>query len=184
MGKALCWGAGRPTPGSVSRASRDGPLGSPPPSPREMPPSMSSSGPCPLLLERVPPAGHQCPNATPGEHHAPHHSHSGNFKIFFLCFYYGTFQKLVLKKKKKKKTCTITQLQNLSSLFWASLVTQLVKNPPEMQETWVLPLGWQDPLEKGTATHSSILAWRIPWTEEPGGCHLWGRTESDTTEAT
>ena len=100
MGKALCWGAGRPTPGSVSRASRDGPLGSPPPSPREMPPSMSSSGPCPLLLERVPPAGHQCPNATPGEHHAPHHSHSGNFKIFFLCFYYGTFQKLVLKKKK------------------------------------------------------------------------------------
>ena len=101
MGKALCWGAGRPTPGSVSRASRDGPLGSPPPSPREMPPSMSSSGPCPLLLERVPPAGHQCPNATPGEHHAPHHSHSGNFKIFFLCFYYGTFQKLVLKKKKK-----------------------------------------------------------------------------------
>ena len=102
MGKALCWGAGRPTPGSVSRASRDGPLGSPPPSPREMPPSMSSSGPCPLLLERVPPAGHQCPNATPGEHHAPHHSHSGNFKIFFLCFYYGTFQKLVLKKKKKK----------------------------------------------------------------------------------
>ena len=47
---------------------------------------------------------------------------------------------------------------------WVSLVAQLVKNPPEMQETWVLPLGWQDPLEKGTATHSSNLAWRIPWT--------------------
>ena len=47
---------------------------------------------------------------------------------------------------------------------WASLVTQLVKNPPVMWETWVLPLGWEDPLEKGKATHSSILAWRIPWT--------------------
>ena len=48
--------------------------------------------------------------------------------------------------------------------FWASLVAQLVKNPPEMQETWVRSLGWEDPLEKGKAAHSSILAWRIPWT--------------------
>ena len=47
------------------------------------------------------------------------------------------------------------------------MVAQLVKNPPAMQETWVQSLGWEDPLEKGTATHSSILAWRIPWTEEP-----------------
>ena len=47
---------------------------------------------------------------------------------------------------------------------WASLVAQLVKNLPEMWETWVQSLGWEDPLEKGTATHSSILAWRIPWT--------------------
>ena len=47
---------------------------------------------------------------------------------------------------------------------WASLLVQLVKNPPAMQETWVLSLGWKDPLEKGKATHSSILAWRIPWT--------------------
>ena len=45
---------------------------------------------------------------------------------------------------------------------WASLVVQLVKNPPVIQETWVQSLGWKDPLEKGTATHSSILAWRIP----------------------
>ena len=51
---------------------------------------------------------------------------------------------------------------------WASLVTQLVKNPPAMRETWVRSLSWEDTLEKGTATHSSILAWRIPWTEEPG----------------
>ena len=47
---------------------------------------------------------------------------------------------------------------------WASLVAQLVKNLPAMQETWVWPLGWEDPLEEGKATHSSILAWRIPWT--------------------
>ena len=47
---------------------------------------------------------------------------------------------------------------------WASLVTQLVKNPPTMQETPVRSLGWENPLEKGKATHSSILAWRIPWT--------------------
>ena len=46
----------------------------------------------------------------------------------------------------------------------ASLVPQLVKNPPAMQETWVAPLGWEDPLEKGTPTHSSILAWSVPWT--------------------
>ena len=46
----------------------------------------------------------------------------------------------------------------------ASLVAQLVKNPPAMWETWVRALGWEDPLEKGKATHPSILAWRIPWT--------------------
>ena len=49
-----------------------------------------------------------------------------------------------------------------------SLVAQTVKNLPVMWKTWVQSLGWEDPLEKGMATHSSILAWRIPWTEEPG----------------
>ena len=47
---------------------------------------------------------------------------------------------------------------------WASLMAQLVKNPPAMQDTWGQSLGWEDPLEKGEATHFSILAWRIPWT--------------------
>ena len=51
---------------------------------------------------------------------------------------------------------------------WASLMAQWVKNLPVVQETWVQSLGQEDPLEKGMATHSSILAWRIPWTEEPG----------------
>ena len=50
---------------------------------------------------------------------------------------------------------------------WASLVAQVVKNPPAMRKTRVQSLSWEDPLEKGKATHSSILAWRIPWTEEP-----------------
>ena len=57
---------------------------------------------------------------------------------------------------------------------WASLVSQMVKNPPPMWETWVWSLGWEQPLEKGTMTHSSILAWRIPWTEEPSRLQSMG----------
>ena len=52
---------------------------------------------------------------------------------------------------------------------WVSLVAQLVENPPTMLETWIRPLGWEDPLEKEMATHASILARKISWTEEPGG---------------
>ena len=64
-----------------------------------------------------------------------------------------------------------------------ALVVQTVKNPPAMQETWVQSLGWEDPLEKAMAAHSSILAWRSPWTEEPGaGYSPRDRKESDTTE--
>ena len=57
---------------------------------------------------------------------------------------------------------------------WASLVAQLLKNLPAVQETWVLSLGWEDPLEKKMATHSSILAWKISWTEEPDGLQSMG----------
>ena len=59
-------------------------------------------------------------------------------------------------------------------LLWASLVAQRLKHLPAMQETWVRSLGQEDPLEKEMATHSSILAWRIPWTEEPGGLQSTG----------
>ena len=62
-----------------------------------------------------------------------------------------------------------------------------VKNPPamlELQEAWVGLLGWEDPLEEGMATHSSILACRIPWTEEPGGLQSCGRKELDMAEGT
>ena len=58
--------------------------------------------------------------------------------------------------------------------FGASWVAQLVKNPPAMQETWVLSLVGEDPLEEGMATHCSTLAWRIPWTEAPGGLQSTG----------
>ena len=54
-------------------------------------------------------------------------------------------------------------------MIWASLVAQMVKTPPVMQETRVRSLGWGDPLEKGVAPHSCVLAWEVPWTEEPGG---------------
>ena len=53
-------------------------------------------------------------------------------------------------------------------------MAQMVKNPPAMQETWVQSLGLEDPLEKGKAIHSSILAWRIPWTEKPGRLQSMG----------
>ena len=65
---------------------------------------------------------------------------------------------------------------------WASLVTQWVKNLPAMQETQVRSLSREDPLEKGMAIHSRILAWIIPWTEEPVGYTPQGWKESDTTE--
>ena len=63
------------------------------------------------------------------------------------------------------------------SFYFSYMLVQLVKNPlimQETQETWVSSLGWKDPLEEGMATHSSILAWRIPWTEEPGGLQSIG----------
>ena len=59
-----------------------------------------------------------------------------------------------------------------------------VKNPPAMQDMWIQSLGQEDPLEKGMAAHSSICAWKIPWTEEPGGYSSWGCKELDTTKAT
>ena len=65
---------------------------------------------------------------------------------------------------------------------YASLEVQRLKRLPAMWETWVLSVGREDPLEKDMATHSSILAWRIPWMEELGGLQSTGRKESDTTE--
>ena len=69
-----------------------------------------------------------------------------------------------------------------SIVVQASLVAQTVKDMPAMWETQVQSLGWEDPLEKGMTIHSSILAWRIPWAEEPGRLQSIGSQKSDTTE--
>ena len=62
-------------------------------------------------------------------------------------------------------------------------MAQMINNLPVIQEIWVGTLGWEDTLEKEKAPHSSILAWRIPWTKEPGGLYSpWGSKETDTTE--
>ena len=70
--------------------------------------------------------------------------------------------------------------QFIPLLNGASLVAHLVKNLPALQETWVQFLGWEDTLEKEMATHSSTLAWKIPWTEEPGGLQSMGSQKSQT----
>ena len=62
------------------------------------------------------------------------------------------------------------------------MVVQMIKNLLAMPETWAQSLGWEDPLDKGMATHSSVLAWRFPQTEEPGGQQSMGLQESDMTE--
>ena len=66
------------------------------------------------------------------------------------------------------------EIQKRGDICIRLLVAQTVKSLPAMQETQVRSLGWEDPLEKGMATHSSILAWEIPWTEEPGGLQSMG----------
>ena len=68
------------------------------------------------------------------------------------------------------------------SILKALLVAQMVKNLPTMRENKIQSLGWEDPLEKEMATNSSILAWRIPWMEEPGGLQFTGLQESDMIE--
>ena len=91
----------------------------------------------------------------------------GSFPIiplsqFSVCLFIWLFQVLV-------GACRICCVMQDLFFFAVYRVAQMVKNPPAMQETWVQSLGWDDSLENGMATHSSILAWRIPWTEEPSG---------------
>ena len=79
-------------------------------------------------------------------------------------------------------------IDNVYNRQWGFPLAVVVKNPlanaGRLKRCWVPSLGRDDPLEEGMATHPSILAWRISWTEEPGGLQSWGRKESDTTEAT
>jgi len=92
------------------------------------------------------------------------------FRSYIASMCYSNFMVLT-------SVCTNCQTASdiVAFLDWgASLVAQTMKNLPAMQETWVWSLGQKDPLEKGMAIHSSILAWRIPWTEEPGGLQSMG----------
>ena len=83
-----------------------------------------------------------------------------------------------ITKTWKQAKCPLTEkgIQNMRYIYttWASLIAQSVKYLPAMMETQVRFLGWEDPLEKEMATHSSILAWRIPWTESLAGYSPWG----------
>ena len=79
-----------------------------------------------------------------------------------------------LKKAKSGIRLSPLNLRCPSAIHRPHLVAQMVKNPPAMQETQVQSLGWENPLEKGMAIHSSILAWRIPWTEESGRLQSMG----------
>ena len=70
------------------------------------------------------------------------------------------------------------EICSLVNFNWDSVVAQRLKPLPAMRETWVRSLGWEDPLEKEMATHSSILVWKIPWTEEPAGLQSMGSQKS------
>ena len=102
--------------------------------------------------------------------------HSGSPLPVCLCPRPPSWLSQVSEQRKHVSSwgCRIVLLER-GGLCWASLVAELVKNPPAMQETWVRSLGWEDPLEKGKATHSSILAWRIPWTILHGVAKSWTR---------
>ena len=92
-------------------------------------------------------------------------------EFFFLNRGYGRVYPIV--SYSEYKNC---DSQNICHIFWASLVAQMVKNLPAVQETRVQSVIQEDPLEKGMAAHSSILAWRMPWTEEPGGLQSTGHS--------
>ena len=92
---------------------------------------------------------------------------------YFICDYMLLFMKYLII------SFNLTAI-NLYYLMISSMVIQMVENWPAMEETWVRPLSQEDPLEKGMATHSSVLALRIPWTEEPGGLQSTGSTKSWT----
>ena len=91
------------------------------------------------------------------------------FSVYFLFYSQSDFGKSKVFFLVKEVSYSRVYL-----LFYPSVVVQTVKRLPAMQETWVRSLGWEDPLEEGMTVHSSILAWGIPWTEEPCGLQSMG----------
>ena len=104
------------------------------------------------------------------------------FSKISIVFFWKFFVVFLIPPKFSKMPSSFS-FNLLDSHFplWASLIAQLVKNLPAVQETQVWSLGWEDPLEKEMATHSSTLAWKITWTEKPGGLQSMGlqRVEHD-----
>ena len=98
--------------------------------------------------------------------------------LMFSSHYFFNWLKVWLVKEYLRVSCWIFFLFVFfffsKTILGASLVDQIVKNPPAVEETRVQFLGWEDTLEKGMFTHSSIFPWRIPWTEEPGGLQFVG----------
>ena len=95
--------------------------------------------------------------------------------FFDICWFWRPNKKRCEWGWDESKSSTLNLWnKQLTCFSWASLVAQTVKNSPAMQETRIQSLDWEDPLEKGMATLSSILAWRIPWTEEPGRLQSMG----------
>ena len=95
---------------------------------------------------------------------------SDNYSIYLTAFFIVGFES------------SLWFILKLFALLKASLVAQMVKNPPVMQDTWVQSLGWEDPLEQGMATHSSILAWRIPMDRGAWWATVHGVANRDMTE--
>ena len=87
---------------------------------------------------------------------------------------------LCIQIMKYQEICQISWFQENYSISWGSLVSEMVKNPPAMRETWVWSLDWKDPLEEGMATHPSILAWRIPMDRGAWRATVYGVAKSQT----
>ena len=95
----------------------------------------------------------------------------------------GVLQSMRLQRVRHNWAIELTDWVINFPFSWVSLVAQMVKNLPSIWEIQVQPLGWDDPVEKEMATHSSILAWRIPWTEELVGSSPWGQKELNMTNS-
>ena len=89
-------------------------------------------------------------------------------------------QQIIMPTSQDNYKGCMSEMMHIKSLVWVSLIVQLEKNLPAMWEAWVRSLSWEDPLEKEMATHSSILAWKTPRTEEPDSIQTMGSQKSRT----
>ena len=103
--------------------------------------------------------------------------HSCSYGVLYLTLFPLMHSFIRFSRDPRMEVCANLLMQVIDECYrgiWVSLVAQMIKNPSAMQETWVWSLGWEDFLGKEMTNHTSILAWRIPWTEEPGGIQSMG----------